>query len=403
MFLFFKVKALKVRNKDKEKVIAINFVLHNILFLDWSLGSWSAMKRLKCSGNENVFEIEEILTVILSRLPVKSLLICKSVCKSWRRFICRSSFMHLHLIQSQENPIYVCYSHTDDGVDNAKLREMVSKTDGETGESIYECDDGYWSNYFKGMICSFNGLICCLNSKECQINICNPATREVLAIMPPAPLKRPSRIIGVSFGPTINGYKIFQFLSIKKERILECMVYSSITRSWKSIGTTQNGPGFCSKHVCIDGIVYWLCESWTDIGIFAIDREEKFSIIRIPEVKDKEDVFMVNLEGCLCLVVLFRVQNELSSRRFDIWAMEDMKESVWVKKWSDYIPISKIFVVSRVHVLKSYILFGNCQDFAFYDMGTRSWREFKWEYSRGLSFECYYPVIYTESILPCKY
>lgn len=43
-----------------------------------------------------VFEVEEIFTDILLRLPVKSLLACKSVCKQWRGLIGGAGFMNLH-------------------------------------------------------------------------------------------------------------------------------------------------------------------------------------------------------------------------------------------------------------------------------------------------------------------
>ncbi|RVW94389.1 hypothetical protein CK203_037860 [Vitis vinifera] len=155
--------------------------------------------------NENVFEVEEILTNILLRLPVKSLLICKSVCKYWRRIISRPSFLESHLIQSQHNPAYVFYPY-DLWHHNVYL---LRKTDGEMTESLPGCD----GIYFKGIICSFNGLICCVNYYSAflhDIRICNPATGEVLLLPQSRELEHPGEV-GVAFGPGINEYKVFQF------------------------------------------------------------------------------------------------------------------------------------------------------------------------------------------------
>ncbi|RVW37332.1 hypothetical protein CK203_087745 [Vitis vinifera] len=232
-------------------------------------------KLMWVTQNEKVFEVEEILTNILSRLPVKSLLVCKSVCKYWQGLICSPSFMHLHLIQSQENPSYVFYPSYVFWDNNI---HWVIKTDGETTQS-FPSYDGF---YFRDMICSFNGLICCTTPR-----------------------------------------------------------------------TVAHAPSTSFNHVCINGTVYWFSRSRIDgrlVGhILAVDREEKFSIIRIPEEETLYPL-LVNLEGCLCLVA----ENGVVENRFDIWALQNSKET---------------------------------------------WREFNWEYGRVNGFSP--PLAYTESLLPC--
>ena len=88
------------------------------------------------------------------------------------------------------------------------------------------------------------------------------------------------------------------------------MVYSSITRSWKSIATSAaHGPLDFSKtnHACINGTMYWLWKSRLDGGsvgyILAVDWEENFSIIRIPHEEPMKGV-LVDLEGCLSIAVV---------------------------------------------------------------------------------------------------
>lgn len=67
---------------------------------------------------------------------------------------------------------------------------------------------------------------------------------------------------------------------------------------------------------------------------------------------------MVNLEGCLSLVA----ENGVDEDRFDIWVLRDSKESIWVKKWSDYMPFN-IKQVNHVAVRKNEILFGSVKHY----------------------------------------
>ncbi|KAL6314164.1 hypothetical protein AAG906_011907 [Vitis piasezkii] len=352
--------------------------------------------KLKYTQNENVFEVEEIFTNILLRLPVKSLLICKSVCKYWWSLICSRSFMNLHLIQSQENPTYVFHRYTLRGGNI----HLLTKADGETTESFLPGCPGFYS---KGMICSFNGLICCIDiqthflrkwiqRRTPDTHIYNPVIgkglrRSTLDIL-----------IGVSFGPTLNEYKVFQFY-YRDEQLYECKVYSSIVGSWKSMGTVPYSPYTSSNHVCINETVFWFSLSMIDgrlVGhILAVDREENFSTIRIPEEETMRP-FLVNLEGCLCLVARHGLG------QLDIWALQDSKESVWMKKWSDNIPQNfNIQGLSYVTVQKNEILLANWVRSVFYNMETRTWREFNWEHAHEDKFSL--PMAYTESLLPCKY
>ncbi|RVW94794.1 hypothetical protein CK203_029909 [Vitis vinifera] len=220
-------------------------------------------KLIRVTQNDNVFEVEDILTNILSRLPVKSLLICKSVSKYWRDLICSPSFMHSHLVQSRENSSYAFYPSYPSWDDNIPL---LTKTDGETTQSFLDCDGFYFED---------------------------------------------GRLVG---------------------------------------------------------------------HILAVDKEENFSTIRIPEEETMRP-FLVNLEGCLCLVARHGLG------QLDIWALQDSKESVWMKKWSDNIPQNfNIQGLSYVTVQKNEILLANWVRSVFYNMETRTWREFNWEHAHETSF-----------------
>ena len=359
--------------------------------------------KLICTRNENLFDVEDIVINILSRLPVKFLMICKSVSKQWWRLISSPNFMRLQLIRSQENPIYVFYPYSC----RCHSEHFLTKIDGETTETLPGCN----RRYFKGMICSFNGLICCINTEgircisirtslRLDIHIRNPATREVL-LLPQSRGSKKSPKIGVAFYPRTNEYKVFQFFNPagkSHDKHSECEVYSSITGCWKGIGCVAHSP-WSSNHICINGTVYWFIRSEKNgliiVSILAVDMEENFSVIGIPEEATLH-TFLVSFEGCLSLVA----GNVFDKNRFDMWILQDSKKSTWVRKCSDYMPILNIKQVKHVAVQKNEILFASMKQYFFYNMCSRTWREFNWvhDFRKRLSI----PLAYTESLLPCK-
>ena len=134
---------------------------------------------------DDLFEVEDIITNILAKLPVKSLILCKSVSKRWRGLISSPNFMRLQLLRSKERPTYVFYPY----ICWDRKVHFLTKTDGETTETLSSCN-GY---NFTNMICCFNGLICFISYegsfyfKRPPASIlrptnCNPATQDVLLL-----------------------------------------------------------------------------------------------------------------------------------------------------------------------------------------------------------------------------
>ena len=355
--------------------------------------------QLICSRNESLFELENNIAInILSRLPVKSLMICKSVSQHWWRLISCPDFMRAQLTRSQENPGYVFYPYAC----SCHNEHFLTKIDGETIETLPGCNE----HYFRNMICSFNGLICCINpggfchrtqrSLPQDIYICNPATREVL-LLPQSRGSEGSPRIGVSFYPITNEFKVFQFFSLagKSHERKECEVYSSINGSWKGIGCVAHRP----RNSKLNGTVYWFIKTIKDglsiVCILAVDMLENFSVISIPEEVTR-CAFLVSFEGCLSPVA----GNVFDKNKFDMWVLQDSKKSTWIRKCSDDMPISNIRRVKHVAVQKNEILFASMRHYFFYNMCSKTWREFNWVHDFRKRFSI--PLTYTESLLHCK-
>ena len=357
--------------------------------------------KLICILNKNWFEIDDIVINILSRLSVKSITLCKSVSKDWYRLINSPPFIKTQLIWSKENPLYIVYPHMY-FIPNVYFMEG-------NGEIIDRIPLPACRNFSSlSMICSFNGLICCINYaspldmtevSDLDILICNPAIQEVLVLPNGSPsIEDPS--IGVAFGPGINEYKVFRFFYAAcelKVKHLECEVYSSMTESWRRIESVEHCP-MDSTHVFVNGRVYWfICSEEHPVpgSILSVDKDENFREIRLPD-EFSENSFLIDLDGCLSLVVVYDEDEE----KMSIWVLKDCNESIWEKKCSDYIPIDAIECVDSVAARKNEIFFITSAHYLVFNVDYKTWTEL----DIAGTFEENFPVAFafTESLLPCK-
>lgn len=357
--------------------------------------------------------MEDIFADILSRVPVKSLLVLKSVSKLWYRLIRSPNLINMQLSRSQENPTYIVYPYMDEVMDI-----YLIKSNGEILEMITL--PGFENLSPLSLICSYTGLICCINypwvsesnkdevnMTDFEIRICNPATREVFLLPKGCPSEK-RLSIGVGFGPKTFEYKVFRFFHSKCESEdihLECEVYSSDIGSWRGIGASEHYPmGFqhCplgSNHVYVEGKVYWFVASEEDHdipgSILSVDMEENFRTINLP-AEVTEHSFLVDLEGCLSLVVVYD-DDEI----FDIWVLHNSNEPNWERIQSDYVAFSNIECVHFVAARKKGLFFITTDRYLLYNLKRRTWTELDF----SDAFEKNLPVVYpfTETLLPCKY
>ncbi|GLT83493.1 hypothetical protein SLE2022_017800 [Rubroshorea leprosula] len=350
--------------------------------------------RGKCSHmiRNKWYEIEcaeDVLADILSRLPVKWLLLCKSVCKLWNRVISSQLFIDFQLMQSRKCPCFIIYPYRDLHLQLYVMKATELKT---------MFTSPFWENdYNLCIIASVDGLIFCVNhavlgnttdkdGNDLEIRIYNPATKNVLLLPRGSPSKKLPRI-GVAFGPKINEYKVFRFFCAKHNPPAEgksrpnyyCEVYSSSTGSWRVIGhppgfpmPANQGPLLGSNHIFLNGKVHWFVASKEDRkvpgSILTVDVEENFGKIDLPQ-KITKCSYLVNLEGCLSLLVVYD-----ESRMLDIWILKDCHKLKWEKKCSVLSPFSELEPISAVVALKSEILFMTDFHYLLYNVEDRIWR-----------------------------
>ncbi|XP_022717940.1 putative F-box protein At5g52610 [Durio zibethinus] len=360
---------------------------------------------------------ENVLANILLRLPVTSLLVCKSVCKRWLRLISSQAFIDLQLLWSKTHSIYIVYPYMD-----MMMKLYLVKGGGEITKTITfpYCDNLSTLT----IICSFDGLLCCINYPwkidsgmivedvtDLEIRICNPVTRKALLLPKGSPSEEyPS--IGVAFGPKINEYKIFRFFCAKRISLAkrqshtnrrQCEVYSSSTGSWSVIGRVPYFPmrsshsPLGSNHVFVNGKICWFIASDEDQmipgSILTVDIEETFRTIDLPK-EVTEHSYLVDLEGSLCLVAVYD-EDEI----VNIWVLEEKNEPKWELKCSDHVPFSNDECIEFVVARENEIFFISSNHYYTYDLDHRFWREL----DLSSISEKKFPVAfaYTESLLSC--
>lgn len=140
----------------------------------------------------------DIITEILSRLPTKSILKFRKVCKLWRSITTTSHFIEIHsehsLISSRQPNILAFDSSTNTiTVIDSETWEIILKLRKRTREPLI----------FQG---SCNGVVCMYNEESASIELINPMTCESITI--PQPVLRYKFRYHLGFDPSTKKFKV---------------------------------------------------------------------------------------------------------------------------------------------------------------------------------------------------
>ncbi|XP_058191485.1 putative F-box protein At2g02030 [Rhododendron vialii] len=298
----------------------------------------------------------DVLIDILTRLPVKSLLRCKCVCKNWYDLIQNPSFAHAHFrLQKLQDKgriffQYLRFRFVDD--DTSKYRYALFPDETLASDACHDIDflETPPLAFIYGPV---NGLFCVMNNDH-RFIIWNPAIREFRIL--PDHLEFPPNLdvvnlcsifsgIGFGFDKATDYYKVvlIRHFRVKDTPVVNDIsvhVYSLSTNTWRHLNcldylspeylrrcSTCSGNGAYS-----DGVYYW----WAGTGILAFDMgNEVFRVISVPFILpvefDKCDVKPYN--GDRIALYQFKGFPESGLDKYcDIWVMEE--EGSWIKQFS---------------------------------------------------------------------
>ncbi|RZC94170.1 hypothetical protein C5167_021417 [Papaver somniferum] len=183
-------------------------------------------------GSFPCFVDDLIVEEILSRLPSKSLLRFKSVCKHWLSLITQDQhFIHLHCIRSKSRPNLLCITPLRERNEMLPMRILSANLTGGEGKviihNVKKKTDVNWFYYDK-VLEPVNGLVCFIHWQTAAVKIYNVSTREVTPWIKSTllteekdkfeskdnPLKIESnfkQIYQIGFDPEKNEHKVFCF------------------------------------------------------------------------------------------------------------------------------------------------------------------------------------------------
>ncbi|KAK4259350.1 hypothetical protein QN277_005692 [Acacia crassicarpa] len=277
-------------------------------------------------GDEKPFLHFEIIINILKRLPVKSILRFRSVCKDWKNLFKTQSFIAEHTRHSADESPFLTLLEYDYSSERASLRLLNQKM--ETVEVLSipsnDCFNDGWE-----IIGSCNGLLCVKGSRPRQL-LClwNPVNIEVREI--PQTRKdywRPS-MFGFGFSGIVNDYKIVRFFRPKKVEGLNSKVrlvkmYSLSTDSWKELepGAVQKTRFKCGNvSVSVDGTMTWLGDEDSLPVLVSFDiATEVFTLTPIPSVIRVPPTTLGVYQNKFVIS-----GHHIESQFMDIWVMEQV-------------------------------------------------------------------------------
>ncbi|XP_049410343.1 F-box/kelch-repeat protein At3g23880-like [Solanum stenotomum] len=240
----------------------------------------------------------ELITDILSRLPVKSLLQCRCVSKSWLSLICSPEFIKTHLSLAANNK---GLSLLDESVvDSSDMNYPVENHCGR-----------FWT------VGSVNGLICVSGFSSSMVTY------------------------GFGYDEIHDEYKVLRVRSTcqhHNKHHNEFEVYSLKTDSWRSIHCLKNELLFTEVGKFVNGKLHWatcdghLHEGWI---ISSIDLScEEWGVVELPCYGEGNGVFSLGVYGSNLSMVCTDPRTHV-----DVWVMKEygIKKS-WTKMFTIKYP-----------------------------------------------------------------
>ncbi|PIA31885.1 hypothetical protein AQUCO_04700027v1 [Aquilegia coerulea] len=284
----------------------------------------------------------EITSLILVRLPAKSILQCRCVCKTWLFIIDNPHFAetHLSIVTTQEHSstfiflptlrhgIYVAQADQDSQIIKSR------KVDLSYTETPFFIFDSY-----NGLVCLSSGVHKKNKEIDCFIYICNLCTRLTvcLPLYNSPECSTATLLLGFGLDLLSKKYKVVQIFGVINGDSYdrqEVQVYTLGSNSWRNIGYAPDFHFICGLTAFVSGSCHWLAkDSAGSIIIVSFDLGyEVFGVIPSPEFSlhsDSDSVRfrIVKLGGRLSIV------DCSFDDRIEIWILKeyDMKKKLWIK------------------------------------------------------------------------
>ncbi|GAU28813.1 hypothetical protein TSUD_21500 [Trifolium subterraneum] len=295
--------------------------------------------------------LDIIPETILCRLPIKSLLRFRCICKPWDSLISKDlkfAKKHLRVSPKRQHVVTTTWSIAN------LLTVMSCPFDSLNLHSIFDSKYTHLehspiiSTIDDGLVASCDGILCFAIDHRLAI-LYNPCIKKVKKLPSiDLPQKKGSTLFAFGYDPFIDNYKVvalfwykydFNFGTYKTQA--NVYSYTLGTNSWKRIKDFPFLPWFSglgmSKHgIFVSGTVNWLAYHQSNGHAINVSSQcivslhlgkESYQEIPLPDFGNSKMLTLEVMRDCLCLSSL-----KSPKSYFDVWLMKEYgnKES-WTK------------------------------------------------------------------------
>ncbi|KAF5196003.1 F-box domain containing protein [Thalictrum thalictroides] len=280
-------------------------------------------KAVKQKSDTNIFIPDDILLLILLRLPAKSLFRFKCVSKQWYFLIQDQKFIDSHLDQTKKTGIrftqvldakrkcYRFYSIDRHGLATEVYSRFVPDE--------FEC-------YID--ISSCHGLLCLIDMERYVILLYNPVAQETKVLPRPLCCRDKSiHVLGFGFDTFSRKYKVVCWSEGSCSEI-EILTLGVKSESWRKITCRKGILGAINcfnKSVYANGALNWISDVSNIIISFRLT-DEKFVWIYCPTEADNYHSKLFESGDHLCIL-----DSDLDLNQVNLWVLMDYEKHTWVK------------------------------------------------------------------------
>lgn len=298
----------------------------------------------------------ELIESVLLKLPVKSLLRFKAVCKPWYDFISSPYFINLHLRRplTTNNLLILSDNFADDDSDFNLLTQNYPISD--SARDDISCSQisppfPFGPEDEMQILDSRNGLVCLSIRNHSNIILWNPATKKFrfLGLPDCRSFGTSFTYAGLGYVEATNDYKLVRMVHPVKPRSIGFLwVYTLSADSWKQLDIDFNKFVFQPRPpVFVNGCLHWLTNrhiSGNLIGALNV-AEEVASCMPVPDSYGYRSEIVRQLtviRGSLSVVVFST--SHLKFPVMEIWLMTEYGVQ---GSWSNQFKLEALSAIAR--------------------------------------------------------
>ncbi|PSS05964.1 F-box protein [Actinidia chinensis var. chinensis] len=304
----------------------------------------------------------DVLIEILTRLPVKSLVLFSCVCKHWYTLITNPVFISTHLNRSHNQLLFVRHYNMFQEMERYALH-FPSESYGEYAE--LECPVKSVNEYFR-ILGSCNGLICLSDDYSTHtdtIVIWNPSVRRSVTLPKPGfpHATQGTCLLGFGFDALSNDYKVVRIVyehNVPDDSYYRLPpnveIYALSTGNWRSIsGASPNYVmyRFFPLPALMNGAVHWVANGQGNSSsvhnlVAAFDMcDEVFREIMMPDDLVETEVLKLSISVLGTSLALIQYEKIWQSEYCWVWMM---KEYGAAESWTRLFTIDMRFGIRKV-------------------------------------------------------